>query len=117
MQHCAGSASQAQGESDAMRFFALEDFAGLLRETFDVTFDQQGRAPFVLVEARPLANSPKAIEGLARAPFSLLFHHAAAVVFPQKIYPMQHTALGEFGIFLVPVARDREGFLYQAVFN
>jgi hypothetical protein len=100
-----------------MRFFALEDFAGLLRETFDVTFDQQGRAPFVLVEARPLAAPSKVAEGVVRAPFSLLFHHTAAVVFPQKIYPMQHAALGEFGIFLVPVARDREGFLYQAVFN
>jgi hypothetical protein len=25
--------------------------------------------------------------------------------------------VGEVGIFLVPVAQEREGFLYQAVFN
>jgi hypothetical protein len=30
---------------------------------------------------------------------------------------MRHPRLGEIGIFLVPVAREREGFLYQAVFN
>jgi hypothetical protein len=30
---------------------------------------------------------------------------------------MKHEAIGEVGIFLVPVARDQEGFLYQAVFN
>jgi len=30
---------------------------------------------------------------------------------------MQHAALGEFGIFLVPIARDRTGFIYQALFN
>ena len=100
-----------------MRFFALEDFAGRLRETFDVTFDQQGRAPFVLVEARPLAAPSHVAHAAVRAPFSLMFHHTAAVVLPQKIYPMQHSTLGEFGIFLVPVARDREGFLYQAIFN
>ena len=30
---------------------------------------------------------------------------------------MTHAVLGTFGIFLVPVARDSGGFLYQAVFN
>ena len=42
---------------------------------------------------------------------------AAAVIFPQRIYNMHHDDTGEFGIFLVPVARDRSGFLYQAIFN
>jgi hypothetical protein len=54
---------------------------------------------------------------MVRAPFSLLFRHEAAIVFPQKIYQMKHAAIGEFGIFLVPIARDRTGFIYQAVFN
>lgn len=30
---------------------------------------------------------------------------------------MKHAAIGEFGIFLVPVARDQTGFIYQALFN
>ncbi|WP_419584918.1 DUF6916 family protein [Stutzerimonas stutzeri] len=30
---------------------------------------------------------------------------------------MRHHGLGEFGIFLVPIARDRTGFIYQALFN
>ena len=57
------------------------------------------------------------LEGMLRAPFSLLFHHSSAIVFSQKIFQLQHDAFGEVGIFLVPVARDSHGFLYQAVFN
>ena len=52
-----------------------------------------------------------------RKPFSLLFRNTAAVVFPQKIYPMHHPRVGEVGIFLVPIAYEKAGFLYQAVFN
>lgn len=73
------------------------------------------RTPFVLVEARPIPYQP--MHGQLREPFSLLFRHEAAVVFPQRIYNMRNETMGEFGIFLVPIARDRDGFIYQALFN
>jgi hypothetical protein len=98
-----------------MQFLALEHFAGHIRETFTVVLDQNGQSNFVLMEASPL--SAPVVPGMVRAPFSLLFHSEAAVLLPQKIYQMTHPALGTFGIFLVPVARDRNGFLYQAIFN
>ncbi|WP_049622060.1 DUF6916 family protein [Frateuria defendens] len=99
-----------------MQFFGLEHFAGHVNETFDVALDQDGGSVFTLVEARPLPVQ-RAVPGMVRAPFSLLFRHESAILFPQKIYQMKHAALGEFGIFLVPVARDRDGFIYQALFN
>lgn len=98
-----------------MQLLGLDHFAGHLGETFTVALDHDGNAPFALVEARPLPAVKVAAQ--MRAPFSLLFRHEAAIVFPQKIYQMRHAQLGEFGIFLVPVARDRDGFIYQAVFN
>lgn len=97
-----------------MQILRLDQFAARLNETFDVEMEH-GRVPFVLVEARPLPHQP--MPGLAREPFSLLFRNESAILFPQRIYNMQNGLLGEFGIFLVPVARDRDGFLYQAVFN
>lgn len=99
-----------------MQFFALDNFAGLVNQTFEVALGDVGKTSFVLVEARPLQPG-ESMPGQVRAPFSLLFRHEAAIVFPQKTYPMQHAALGEFGIFLVPIARDRTGFIYQALFN
>ncbi|QAU24848.1 hypothetical protein EO087_13315 [Dyella sp. M7H15-1] len=97
-----------------MRFLSLQDFAPHVNETFHVAVGDS-RTDFMLVEVKSLP--ARVVPGLVRAPFSLTFHHGAAIVFPQKVYPMRHDSLGEFGIFLVPIARNRDGFLYQAIFN
>lgn len=97
-----------------MQFLKLEDFASRLNETFSVDVDQ-GRTPFVLVEAAPLPF--QSFNGQVRAPFSLVFHNASPLLFPQRVYQMSNLSMGEFGIFLVPVGRNQDGFLYQAVFN
>lgn len=96
-----------------MELLTLEHFAGCVNEIFAAEYDGMSME-FVLVEARPL---PASHAGVARAPFSLLFRNGAPIVFPQKIYPLRHARVGEVGIFLVPIAQERAGFLYQAVFN
>jgi hypothetical protein len=96
-----------------MDLLTLEQFAGCLNDSFRAALND-GDIEFVLVEARPLPNAPP---GGARAPFSLLFRNGSVLLFPQQTYLMRHPQLGEFGMFLVPVAREREGFLYQAIFN
>ena len=101
------------GEPHFMELLTLEHFAGCVNETFTAALNDM-ELEFVLVEARPL---PTKIDNAMRAPFSLLFRNGAALLFPQQIYRMQHPRLGGFDLFLVPVAREREGFLYQAVFN
>jgi hypothetical protein len=97
-----------------MDFLRLDHFAPHLNETFMVEIDRV-RTPFVLVEARPLPYRPA--PGLVREPFSLLFRNEAAIVFPQGTYNMSNPGMGDIGIFIVPVARDKDGFIYQAVFN
>ena len=96
-----------------MELLTLDHFAGCVNETFHAALND-GDIEFVLVEARLLS---AAAPGQARAPFSLLFRNGAALLFPQQIYQMRHPRVGSVGIFLVPIAREREGFLYQAVFN
>lgn len=96
-----------------MDLLTLEHFAGCVNESFAADYDGM-QMEFVLVEARPL---PQSHPAQLRAPFSLLFRNAAPIVFPQKIYPLRHARVGEVGIFLVPIAQERAGFLYQAVFN
>lgn len=93
----------------------LEDFAGCVNESFSASLGSMS-VDFVLVEAAPLQQSA-VTKGAARAPFSLLFRNTATVLFPQQIYAMRHPRLGEVGIFLVPIAQERAGFLYQAIFN
>lgn len=97
-----------------MDLLTLDHFSSHVNETFAAQLNE-GEVPFVLVEARALSTQPQPTS--ARVPFSLLFRNGSAFLFPQQIYLMRHAAIGEVGIFLVPVAREREGFLYQAVFN
>ena len=49
--------------------------------------------------------------------FSLRFRGDPGQVFPQRIYPMEHDSIGDFELFLVPIARDDSGTYYEAVFN
>ena len=49
--------------------------------------------------------------------FSLFFHGPAARFVPQGIHKLNHPALGELELFLVPVAQDKQGFQYEAAFN
>ncbi|MBT9549788.1 MAG: hypothetical protein IV088_02980 [Hydrogenophaga sp.] len=96
-----------------MNLLTLEHFSGCLNEPFVTQLDGVS-LEFVLVEARPIETKAN---NTVRRPFSLLFRNSAAVLFPQKIYPMHHARVGEVGIFLVPIAYEKAGFLYQAVFN
>ncbi len=96
-----------------MDLLTLDHFSGCVNETFTAALNE-GEIEFVLVEARAIEQRmPNAM----RVPFSLLFRNTAVFLFPQQIYQMRHPRIGEVGIFLVPIAREREGFLYQATFN
>ncbi|MDR6840698.1 DUF6916 family protein [Pseudoxanthomonas sacheonensis] len=97
-----------------MELLTLQHFAPYVNETFAATMNDS-EVPFVLVEARALQASPP--PGTTRPPFSLLFRNGSSFLFPQQLYLMRHDGIGEVGIFLVPIAREREGFLYQAIFN
>lgn len=97
-----------------MGIVALDHFARCVGEGFEI---EMGAASivFTLTEARPLPESGFA--GMKRAPFSLLFRSASQVVLPQQIYKLNNATLGILEIFLVPVARDKDGVIYQAIFN
>lgn len=49
--------------------------------------------------------------------FSLMFRGPAAPLLEQATHVLAHPAMGEFAIFLVPVARDAQGIHYQAIFS
>lgn len=49
--------------------------------------------------------------------FSLLFDGPADAFLPQQNFQMRHEVMGEFEMFLVPIAGNGNGFRYEAVFN
>jgi hypothetical protein len=49
--------------------------------------------------------------------FSLIFIGPQEAPIEQRIYRLDHPALGSLELFLVPIGRDQKGVQYQAVFN
>jgi hypothetical protein len=49
--------------------------------------------------------------------FSAFFVGPEQPLLPQLTYTVNHEQMGEFELFLVPVARIDGGFRYEAVFN
>lgn len=88
-------------------------FDPLLQQQFDVVF-VDGRLPLKLVEVKPLGG--ETVPDAKRKPFSLTFLGPMKPQMPQRIYPLEHTALGRLEIFLVPIGPAQGGMQYEAVF-
>jgi hypothetical protein len=98
----------------AVNIVQLEHFAGRVNEGFEVDLGTSAVA-MTLVEAKPLPVNP--FPGMLRNPFALLFNSSSPVLLPQRIYRMKNATLGVLEMFIVPVARNKDGIVYQAVFN
>lgn len=92
----------------------ISDFSGRVGEEFRLE-GPAGAVPLRLVEVVDLGwrENP----GPRRSPFSLVFSGPQAPVFPQRIWPLEHAALGRLEIFIVPIGPDGSGMRYEAVFN
>ncbi len=64
-----------------------------------------------LVEVEERASSEKIQQ------FSLLFKGPNEPLLPQKIYSIEHGSMGDFELFIVPVAADETSASYEAVFS
>jgi len=65
-----------------------------------------------LKAAKPLGTALR--EGGA---FALSFAGPAAPLLQQSIYPLRHAALGTLDLFIVPVGREKNGVIYEAIFT
>lgn len=97
-----------------MQLLSIQNFAGTANQGYDVAIGEAEMA-MTLVEVKPLPVHP--YPGMLREPFSLLFRSQSPVVLPQRMYKLRNAQMGALELFLVPVARDTQGILYQAVFN
>lgn len=97
-----------------MHLPSFESFAGQVRATFSLSIGDSS-LDLTLVDARRAP--PRSIAGLRTEPFSLYFKCGNPVVLPQKLYPFSNSALGKMEIFIVPIGREKDGVVYEAVFN
>lgn len=92
-----------------------EEFSQHLNTKFRLNLDGEKQVDLELVEVKGYAGEANEQSGMER--FSAFFQGPADTYLPQKVYLLQHDRMGEFEIFLVPVAKNGQGFRYEAVFN
>lgn len=97
-----------------MQLLTFESFAPHLNSTFALKL---GESSLDLTLTQATKPPMRPYPGMMREPFSLYFKSGSPVVLPQRIYPLAHDAMGRLDIFIVPIARDAQGIVYEAVFN
>ena len=102
------------GATSLVQVLTYETFSPHLNSTFALALGESG-VDLTLTEATRQPARP--FPGMFREPFSLIFRSSSQVVLPQRVYPFRHAAMGKFEMFIVPVAREPTGIVYQAVFN
>jgi hypothetical protein len=102
------------------------DFAPHLHETFRLSLGPWDQAHDPAAHGPPLAielidvtdlGAEAAADPPGRRPFSLIFREPGGAHLPQRIYAIEHPALGRLMVFLVPIGPDQVGMRYQAIFN
>jgi hypothetical protein len=88
--------------------FTADTFRPLLNERFELAA-AEGRVDLELVEVTE-SDVPGANQ---RAQFSIVFSGPPEATLPQAIYGLEHSELGAFDLFLVPIAAGS----YEAVFT
>ncbi len=91
----------------------LEDFAPRIGERFRLSADTAHSLDVTLIEANGLGAGSQA----RRAPFSVMFLGPPRPVWAQRIYRVEHDAMGSFDLFLVPLGPRDGGMMYEAVFT
>ncbi len=97
-----------------MALLTFESFSPHVNSTFALGLGESGMD---LTLTRATRQPVRPYPGMVREPFSLIFRSGSPVVLPQRIYPFTHAELGRLEIFIVPVAREPQGIVYEAVFN
>ena len=94
----------------------LETFAPRIGERFRLSADAEQAIEVTLIEASAIGGGTSAPD-TRRRPFSLVFLGPPGPVWPQRIYRLEHDAVGSCDLFLVPIGPRDRGMQYQAIFT
>jgi hypothetical protein len=94
----------------------VDTFSARIGERFRLHADPGSATPLELIDATPLGAARPA-QAAGRIPFSLLFRGPLTPVWPQRIYRVDHDALGSLDLFLVPIGPRDGGMVYEAIFT
>ena len=92
----------------------IDTFRPLVGDDFAVLLDSTS-IPLALREVMPLSKHTQEVTG--RLPFSLLFAGPLTPLFEQRIYTLEHAAVGNFSVFMVPLGPKGGHMQYEVIFT
>ena len=95
----------------ALEDLTKENLSENVKTKFKVQIGEDRTVELELTEVKVHLSSPR------QEMFSLFFRGPQDLLLPQNTYHLEHERLGESDLFLVPVGKDENGFLYEALFN
>jgi uncharacterized protein DUF6916 len=96
-------------------FQTVAEFAKHLNTNFRVQAESPRPVELKLIAVTPRPSEPHEEAGMER--FSAVFSGPVDIFLPQQTYHLVHPEMGEFDVFLVAIAREPDGFKYEAVYN
>jgi hypothetical protein len=109
--HCIRKAGKTSPSTDMFESWTQPAFLGQLNTTFTLEDASLGTIPLELIAVSDLRETPR------QRMFSILFRGPLETPFNQGTFLLKHEALGNASLSLVPIARETDGFRYEAVFN
>lgn len=89
----------------------LSSFSEHLNTKFSIRPDESTVIETELIVAEDLGSTPR------QERFSLIFRGPLQHILPQRVYRIEHDAMGSLELFLVPIGAEEDGIRYEAVFN
>lgn len=95
-----------------LEHLTIESFSGHRDSTFRLVATESVAFDLTLAAVTSLGDSG------ARIAFSLIFHAPlSAPIMPQRIYRIEHAALGALELFVVPLGPKGGFFRYEVIFT
>jgi hypothetical protein len=91
--------------------FTMDMFSGHVNTKFLMHYGDSRTAEIELISVTDVGSSAR------QSQFSLQFAGPGDGPAAQGIFRLDHETLGALDFFLVPIARDKDGLRYEAVFN
>lgn len=91
------------------------EFSQHVNTIFRVNLDAENSVDLELTEVKGYTTKHHEQTGMER--FSVYFQGPSEPLLQQQLYNFQHEQMGEFEIFVVPIAKNDAGFRYESVFN
>jgi hypothetical protein len=89
-------------------------FTQYLHQEFIFCVDRDQEINLKLIEAVDQSAGQNRPEGYEA--FSIVFRGPQQPLLQQATYPVRHSTIGEFPLFIVPIRQDREGYYYYEAF-